>query len=87
MDILFDCCNTIRECISFEMNFSQKGHPAIDISVVENMLPDQYIRVLELIHDIQRWCRDFEREYDSPRQKLEDWTKVRGQFLLLSCNI
>ena len=84
VDILFDCGDTIRECVSFEMNFSQKSHPAIesDISAVGDLLSDQYIRVLRLVFDIRRWCKDVERSHNSHREKWEDWVKVRGQFLL-----
>ena len=77
LDILFDCGSTIREYISFEMNFVQKSHPAIesDISAVEDMLPDQYLAALRLVFDIQRECKKVEREYKS---KWEKWVKVRG---------
>ena len=83
LDILFDCGNTIREYISFELNFLQKSHPAIesDISALEDSLSDQYIRALRLVFDIQRWCKEAEREYNSSREKWEDWVKVRGQWL------
>ena len=77
VDILFDCCSTIREYISFEMNFVQKSHPAIesDISAVEDMLPDQYLAALRLVFDIQRSCKKVERENKS---KWERRVKDRG---------
>ena len=80
LDALFECGNTIRECISFEMNFSQKSHPAIeaDIAAVEGMLHGQYIRALQLVYDIQRSCKDVQREYVSSREKWMDWAKIRG---------
>ena len=86
LDILFDCGNTIRECISFEMNFSPKCHPAIgsDISVVEDLLPDQYIRSLQLMYDIQRSFKKVEREDDSKQEKWKDWVQIRGQSLFPS---
>ena len=79
-DALFECGNTIRECISFEMNFSQKSHPAIesDISAVENVLPSQYVRALQLVYGIQRSCKEVQREYVSSREKWIDWAKIRG---------
>ena len=81
LDILFDCGNTIRECISFETNFSQKSHPAIEsyISVVEDLLSDQYIRALRLTYDIQRSCKEIDREYDSSQEEWKDWVKIRGK--------
>ena len=88
LDALFECGNTIRECISFEMNFSQKSHPAIesDISAIEDVFHGQYIRVLQLVYDIQRSCKEVQREYVSSREKWMDWAKIRGQTYFLSCN-
>ena len=81
LDILFDCGNTITECISFEINFPQKSHPAIksDIAAVEQLLSDQYIRALRLVSDTQQSCREVQRRYDTSREKLKDRAKVIGQ--------
>ena len=80
LDILFDCGNIITECISFEINFSRKSHPAIesDISAVEDVLFDQYIRVLRLVSDIQHSCREVQRNHDTYREKWKDQAKVIG---------
>ena len=89
LDTLFECGITIRECISFEMNFFQKSHPAIeaDISAVEDMLHGQYIRALQLVYDIQRSCKEVQREYMSSRERWMDWAKIRGQSYFLSCSL
>jgi hypothetical protein len=83
LDILFSCSDTIRECISFEMHFSAKTHPAIekDITAVEDLLPDQYLRALRLIYDIQSSCKDVKRDFESRKEEWANWFKVRGETL------
>lgn len=82
LDILFDCGNTVGECVSFERNFTQKRHPAIIDRVLEvqNVLFDQYIRVLELVSNIQRSFNDVKQDHTSSREHWKNWLKVRGQF-------
>lgn len=54
VDVLFESINAINEWISFETNFPQKNHPAIkdDVTQLENMLPDLYLRALKLVTSI-----------------------------------
>jgi hypothetical protein len=82
LDILFGCGDTIRELISFEMHFSAKTHPVVkdDIAVLEDLLPDLYLRSLQLIYSIQRSCTDVKRNFESRKEELVNWLKIRGRF-------
>lgn len=83
LDILCQCGTTIKEGISFEMNFTKKGHSAAadKIDSLEAMLRHQYRIALQLIYEIRHSCKSMQDEYESLAQKSNDWFKVRGRNL------
>lgn len=79
-DILFGCSDNIRECVSFEKNFMQSKHPAVqkDIAAIQEALPDLYLKALRLLYEVQTSCSDIKREYASKTDSLIGGAKIRG---------
>ena len=83
LDILCQCGTTIKEGISFEMNFTKKSHPAAaeKFVVIEAMLYDQYRIAIQLIYKIRHSCKSMKDEYESLTKKTEDRFRVHGRTL------
>lgn len=80
LDILFGCSDTIRECVSFEKNFIQKEHPAVqdEMATIRKALPDLYLQALQLIHEVQTSCSHVKHKYATKKDAVIDWAKIRG---------
>ncbi|KAF2111266.1 hypothetical protein BDV96DRAFT_189746 [Lophiotrema nucula] len=83
LDILFGCSDIIRECVTFELYFTQKNNPVVedDMNAIRKALPVLYLRALRLMYEIQSSCKSVEHHYENSREKWLDWIKTRGMLL------
>ena len=85
LDILFGCSDVIRECVCFELYFTQKSHPAIrdNMIAVQKDPPKLYLKALLLMYEVQRSCKNIERGHSNSREKWLDWTKTTGMCMFM----
>lgn len=84
LDILCQCGNTIKECISFERNFVKKLHPCVtekEKKEFDDMMVKQYLEALGLVYNIQCSCNEVQDDLLSWNEKTKNWFKELGQTL------
>lgn len=84
LDILCQCGNTIKECISFERNFVKKLHPCVtenEKKEFDDMMVKQYLVALGLVYKIQCSCNKVRVDFPSLKEKTKNWFTERGKTL------
>lgn len=82
LNLLCQCGTVIKEGISFEMNFTKRGHPAASLRItnMDAMLQEQYGLALRLIYTIKHSCRKARKELAEARAGLSEEQRVEEKL-------